>query len=112
MLACARLGAVHSVVFGGFAAHELAVRIDDAKPKLVLSSSCGIEGERVIPYKPLLDDAVAQASHKPAVCLIHQRPQVGGCCRVDERDGERERERVGCVLVGWLWWSLWWRLCW
>ncbi|MDH5748453.1 MAG: AMP-binding protein, partial [Rhodospirillales bacterium] len=65
MLACARLGAVHSVVFGGFAAHELAVRIDDAKPKVVVSASCGIEVGRVIPYKPLLDGAIEQAAHKP-----------------------------------------------
>ncbi len=74
MLACARLGAVHSVVFGGFAAQELAVRIDDACPKIVVSASCGIEGSRVIPYKPLLDRAIELASHQPEVCLILQRP--------------------------------------
>ncbi len=76
MLACARLGAVHSVVFGGFAAPELATRIDDAKPKLILSASCGIEVQRIIPYKPLLDAAIDLASAKPAACLILQREQV------------------------------------
>jgi propionyl-CoA synthetase len=75
MLACARIGAVHSVVFGGFAAKELATRIDDAKPKVILSASCGIEGARVIPYKPLLDEAINLAKHKVATCLILQRPQ-------------------------------------
>ena len=75
MLACARIGAIHSVVFGGFAPHELAVRIDDAQPKLVMSASCGIEGERVIPYKPLLDGALNQASHQPDATLIVQRSQ-------------------------------------
>ena len=72
MLACARIGAVHSVVFGGFAANELATRIDDAKPKLILSASCGLEVGR---YKPLLDEAIALAGHKPDACLILQRPQ-------------------------------------
>ncbi len=76
MLACARIGAVHSVVFGGFAPKELATRINDCKPKLILSASCGIEGTRVIPYKPLLDEAIAMATHKPEACLILQRPQV------------------------------------
>jgi propionyl-CoA synthetase len=76
MLACARLGAVHSVVFGGFAPHELAVRIDDAKPKVILSASCGIEVGRVVPYKPMLDLAVAQADHQPERCVILQRPQA------------------------------------
>ncbi|HEY1475122.1 MAG TPA: propionyl-CoA synthetase [Pseudolabrys sp.] len=75
MLACARIGAVHSVVFGGFAAKELATRIDDAKPKVILSASCGIEGARVIPYKPLLDEAINLAQHKPPTCMILQRPQ-------------------------------------
>ena len=74
MLACARLGAVHSVVFGGFAAPELAVRINDAKPKLIVSASCGIEVNRVIPYKPLLDGAIELASSKPQRCIIVQRP--------------------------------------
>ncbi len=76
MLACARIGAVHSVVFGGFAPKELATRIDDAKPKVILSASCGIEGTRVIAYKPLLDSAIDLAKHKPDACLILQRPQL------------------------------------
>ncbi|KGB83453.1 propionyl-CoA synthetase [Rhodovulum sp. NI22] len=75
MLACARLGAVHSVVFGGFAAHELAVRIDDAKPKCIIAASCGIEPGRIVHYKPLLDGAIEQASHKPDFCVIFQREQ-------------------------------------
>jgi len=76
MLACARLGAIHSVVFGGFAANELAVRIDDAKPKAIVSASCGIEISRVIPYKPLLDEAIRLAKHKPAHCFVLQRPML------------------------------------
>src|SRR3954469_22893061 len=76
MLACARIGAVHSVVFGGFAARELATRIDDAKPKLVLSASCGLEPGRVVLYKPLLDEAIALATHKPKACMILQRAQL------------------------------------
>jgi propionyl-CoA synthetase len=75
MLACARIGAIHSVVFGGFAPKELATRIDDARPKVVLSASCGIEGARVVPYKPLLDEAIKLAQHKPDACLILQRPE-------------------------------------
>jgi hypothetical protein len=75
MLACARLGAIHSVVFGGFASHELAVRIDDATPKIVLSASCGVEPTRIVPYKPLLDQAIEMAEHKPDRCIILQRPQ-------------------------------------
>src|SRR5258705_7547890 len=74
MLACARIGAIHSVVFGGFAPKELATRIDDAKPTVMLSASCGIEGNRVIPYKPLLDAALEMASFKPRRCVILQRP--------------------------------------
>jgi propionyl-CoA synthetase len=76
MLACARIGAVHSVVFGGFASHELAKRIDDARPALVLSASCGIEAGRVVPYKPLLDAALDMAAHAPRRCVIWQRPQA------------------------------------
>src|SRR6266496_2125533 len=76
MLACARLGAVHSVVFGGFAANELAIRIDDAKPKVVVSASCGIEVSKVVAYKPLLDRAIELAQHKPEHCVILQRPQA------------------------------------
>jgi propionyl-CoA synthetase len=75
MLACARLGAVHSVVFGGFAAAELATRISDARPKVIVSASCGIEVARVVPYKPLLDRAIELADHKPDYCLVLQRPQ-------------------------------------
>lgn len=75
MLACARLGAVHSVVFGGFAAHELAVRIDDATPKAIIAASCGLEPNRVVHYKPLLDAAIEAATHKPDFCVIFQREQ-------------------------------------
>ena len=73
MLACARIGVVHSVVFGGFAAHELATRIDDAKPKAILLASCGIEPGRVVAYKPLVDSAIDQSQHKPGACLVLQR---------------------------------------
>ncbi len=76
MLACARIGAVHSVVFGGFASHELAVRIDDAKPKAILTASCGIEIQKVIPYKPLVDAAIDEARHKPDSCVVFSRPQA------------------------------------
>jgi propionyl-CoA synthetase len=76
MLACARIGAVHSVVFGGFAASELAVRIDDAEPKVVVSASCGIEVSRVVEYKPILDRAISLAHHKPEHCVIRQRPMA------------------------------------
>lgn len=75
MLACARIGAIHSVVFGGFAAHELATRINDAKPKVIVSASCGIEITRVIEYKPLLDKAIDLSDTKPESCIIFQRPQ-------------------------------------
>jgi len=87
MLACARIGAVHSVVFGGFAPNELAIRIDDAKPKVVLSASCGIEPKGPIHYKPLLDKAIALASHKPERCIIFQRPQVKAAL-IQDRDLE------------------------
>jgi propionyl-CoA synthetase len=76
MLACARIGAIHSVVFGGFASNELAIRIDDAKPKVIVSASCGIEGKKVIDYKPLLDRAIDLAKNKPQACVIYQREQV------------------------------------
>ena len=76
MLACARLGAIHSVVFGGFAPNELAIRIDDARPKVIVAGSCGIEVDRVIEYKPLLDSALEIASHQPDRCVIYQRPQA------------------------------------
>jgi propionyl-CoA synthetase len=76
MLACARIGAIHSVVFGGFAPNELAKRIDDATPKVVVSASCGIEGTKIIPYKPFLDKALKSTTHQPKACIIYQRPQV------------------------------------
>lgn len=76
MLACARIGALHSVVFGGFAAKELATRIDDAQPKLILSASCGIEPGRIVQYKPLLDEAIKLASARPKACIVLQRPQL------------------------------------
>ncbi|MDP2699874.1 propionyl-CoA synthetase [Thalassospira sp.] len=85
MLACARIGAIHSVVFGGFAAHELATRLNDAKPVAILTASCGIEGSRVIAYKPLLDRAIEQASHKPQKVLVFQRPQATASL-IDGRD--------------------------
>jgi propionyl-CoA synthetase len=85
MLACARIGAVHSVVFGGFAAKELATRIDDAEPKVILTASCGIEPGRIIEYKPLLDLAIGLAKHKPDACVVFQRPQIVARMR-DGRD--------------------------
>ena len=92
MLACARIGAVHSVVFGGFAAHELATRIDDAKPRVILSASCGIEVNRVIPYKPLLDAAIAEARRSPSTASILQRPM----CRAELMRGrDHDWQRAG-----------------
>ena len=85
MLACARIGAVHSVVFGGFAAKELAVRINDAKPRVIVSASCGIEVARVIAYKPLLDQAIDMADSKPGHCIIKQRP-MEEAAMIDDRD--------------------------
>jgi len=76
MLACARIGAVHSVVFGGFAPHELAIRIDDAQPKVILTASCGIEVNKVIPYKPLIDQAIDEAVHQVEYVVVHQRAEV------------------------------------
>ena len=103
MLACARLGAVHSVVFGGFAPPELAVRIDDAKPKAVLSASCGIEVKRVIPYKPLLDQAIELSKHKPENCVILQRPQVEANLQpgrdLDWSELESSAQPADCVTV-------------
>src|SRR5476651_878726 len=90
MLACARIGAIHSVVFGGFAPKELATRINDCKPKAILSASCGIEGTRVIPYKPMLDEAIKLATHKPETCLILQRPQCQATL-VEGRDHDWRR---------------------
>ncbi|WP_416884799.1 propionyl-CoA synthetase [Marinospirillum sp.] len=87
--ACARLGAVHSVVFGGFAPHELAVRIDDAQPKVIVSASCGIEVNKVIPYKGLLDEAISLANHQPEATVILQRPQQT-CTLISGRDHDWE----------------------
>lgn len=89
MLACARIGAVHSVVFGGFAANELATRIEDAEPKAIISASCGIEPGRVIAYKPLLDDAIKMSRHKPSTCIILQRAEMG-CDLIEGRDVDYE----------------------
>src|SRR2546423_56609 len=103
MLACARLGAVHSVVFGGFAAHELAVRIDDARPRVVLSASCGIEPGRVVEYKPLLDRALDEAEHRPERCVILQREQaraaLGPGRDLDWDEWLDGAEPTGCVAV-------------
>lgn len=104
MLACARIGAVHSVVFGGFSAHELAVRIDDATPKAILAASAGIEGQRIIAYKPLIDGAIARAIHKPDFTLVLQRPQneadmVSGF-DFDWSSEEAAAAPVGCTPVG------------
>src|SRR6201991_284557 len=102
MLACAGIGAVHSVVFGGFAASELAIRIDDATPRVVVSASCGIEGKRIIEYKPLLDRAVEQARHKPDFCVILQRPQAVaemGERDVDWADAAAAAAPAACVAV-------------
>src|SRR6185369_15903068 len=85
MLACARIGAVHSVVFGGFAAKELATRIEDAQPKLIFSASCGLEPGRLVHYKPLLDEAINLSSAKPDACIILQRPQQA-CELIKGRD--------------------------
>ncbi|WP_329091361.1 MULTISPECIES: propionyl-CoA synthetase [unclassified Streptosporangium] len=101
MLACARLGAVHSVVFGGFAPKELAARIDDARPKVVVSASCGIEPTRVVPYKPMLDAALGLARHRPAHCVILQREQAPAEL-VEGRDvdwASAKAEPAGCVPV-------------
>ena len=98
MLACARIGAVHSVVFGGFAAKELATRIEDAKPKLILSASCGLEPGRIVQYKPLLDTAIKLSSVKPQACIILQRPQQG-CDLVAGRDHDWAELRGNAMLA-------------
>ena len=104
MLACARIGAVHSVVFGGFAPKELAIRIDDAAPDVILSASCGIEGKKVIPYKPLLDKAIELARHRPSSCVIYQRPEVRAeLTESRDHDWEElydEAPTTDCVPVG------------
>ena len=102
MLACARIGAIHSVVFGGFAARELATRIEDAKPRVIISASCGIEVNRIIPYKPLLDSALTQCSHKPSKCIVVQRkeaPVVLETGRDISWETLLESEPVACVPV-------------
>ncbi|HNQ24933.1 MAG TPA: propionyl-CoA synthetase [Phycisphaerae bacterium] len=103
MLACARIGAIHSVVFGGFAPRELATRINDAEPKLILSASCGIEGKRVIPYKPLLDEAIQLAKHKPQHCIVLQRPQAQATLLagrdLDWQAARADAQPVDCVPV-------------
>lgn len=98
MLACARIGAIHSVVFGGFAAHELAARIDDAQPKLVVSASCGLEPGRIVPYKPLLDRAISISRHKPERCILLQRPQAQ-VTMVPGRDLDWQEEMAGAEPV-------------
>src|SRR5499427_2537823 len=85
MLACARIGAIHSVVFGGFAPHELSLRIDDAQPKLIISASFGIEVDKVIPYKTLVDEAIEHAQYKPAYKIFFQRKPA-----YDSLNGENE----------------------
>lgn len=103
MLACARIGAIHSVVFGGFAANELAVRIDDVQAKVVVAASCGIEPGRLVPYKPLLDRAIELARHKPERCVILQREQQRAELIADRdldwRELEAAAAMVGCVPV-------------
>jgi len=99
MLACARIGAIHSVVFGGFASKELATRIDDAKPKLIFSASCGIEPGRTVQYKPLLDEAIRLASFKPETCIILQRPQQE-CDLVAGRDHDWASLRQKALTAG------------
>ena len=103
MLACARLGAVHSVVFGGFAANELAKRIDDAKPKLILSASCGLEPARIVEYKPLLDEAIEMSSHNPESTVILQRKQhkveLNDSCEQDWMKLLKKAEPADCVSV-------------
>ncbi|CAO3446963.1 propionyl-CoA synthetase [Azospirillum largimobile] len=103
MLACARLGAVHSVVFGGFAPHELATRIDDAKPKAIVSASCGIEPNRIVKYKPMLDSAIEQSAHKPSSVIVYQRPQETATLvasrDVDWMEAVAKAEPAECVPV-------------
>ncbi len=103
MLACARIGAIHSVVFGGFAPNELAVRIDDAKPKLIVSASCGIEGKKTIEYKPLLDKAIDLAQNKPSHCIIYQREQVAASLiagrDIDWTEALKKATPADCVPV-------------
>ena len=103
MLACARIGAIHSVVFGGFSSRELATRIDDAKPKVMVAGSCGIEPNRVVHYKPLLDQAIEMTKHKPERCVILRRPQEPGTMiagrDVDWEEAMAAAQPHGCVSV-------------
>jgi propionyl-CoA synthetase len=103
VMACARIGAVHSVVFGGFAANELATRIDDAKPKAIVSATCGIEPNRIVAYKPLLDQAIELASHKPDLCVILQRPQEHAALNagrdIDWQEAVAAASPHECVIV-------------
>jgi len=103
MLACARLGAIHSVVFGGFAARELAIRISEAKPKIVLSASCGLEPGRTVAYKPLLDEALALSSHQPQCSVVLQRPELAadmsGPIDQDWQDFVAGADAAACVDV-------------
>lgn len=103
MLACARIGAIHSVVFGGFASKELAARIEDAQPKIIVSASCGIEVNRIIEYKPLLDAAIEASSHKPQTCIILQRAQCKAALiegrDLDWREASKVAKPQDCVSV-------------
>ncbi|MCO6364708.1 propionyl-CoA synthetase [Paracoccus sp. 08] len=103
MLACARIGAIHSVVFGGFAAHELAVRIDDAKPRAIIAASCGLEPGRVVPYKPLMDRAIDEAAHKPDFTIVFQRPECAADMvagrDLDWRQAVADAHPADCVPV-------------
>ncbi len=103
MLACARIGAIHSVVFGGFAASELAVRIDDCEPKAILAASCGLEPGRTVEYKPLLDSAIELAAHKPARCIILQRPESVATMvegrDIDWNNAEKNANPVDCAVL-------------
>lgn len=103
MLACARIGAIHSVVFGGFASHEVAIRIDDARPKIIITATSGIEVKRIVPYKPLLDAAIDEAVHKPQNVVVFDR-QFGAECSVREGDVDFSQlidasEPANCVPV-------------
>ncbi len=103
MLACARIGAVHSVVFGGFAPHELAVRIDDSKPKVIVSASYGIEIQKIIPYKPMLDEAIHSSAHKPEHVIVYHRPEIEEIMHTGRdhywHDLMRDAHPVDCVEV-------------
>ncbi|MEM7374444.1 MAG: acetate--CoA ligase [Bacteroidota bacterium] len=101
MLACARIGAVHSVVFGGFAAHELAIRIDDAQPKLILAASGGKEIDRIVPYKPIIDAALEEASFQPSACIVYQRSFVRAEMQAG-RDFDWEKLRSQAEAVGYV----------